>query len=444
MKRFVAFLKKRRSSRAKAAPGQPIAQQTSQHQPDQRPSQQLAHEPAQQPLREQSAQQTSQQPDQSPPQQLAHEPAQQPLREQPEHTVNALVTHSAIAAVGPTLTIALQNQTNSGTVYAYVTGRAIDRGNALVLLRSDGVTQYYPASPGSVMQPLGADCAIRLGAPGSTIQAQIPHIAGGRIWFSIGQPLKFFLNPGPALVEPSVTNASDPNAQLNWGFAEFTWNTDQLYANISYVDFVSIPVALTLNTRNSGTKHVAGMSPSGLQQVADGLRQQHQSDGRAWDQLIVNRAGTNQVLRVLSPNQGLIRNPTLFRGYYDAYVNQVFQRFAGTPITIDTQASFGRVTARTAGNTLNFNGSVFGKPSTYDIFSCSTGPFATGGDARRNAIIPRLAAAFNRSTLLVADQFPTTRNLFYQNAVTNHYSRVVHRANIDGKGQYNHCVYGHV
>lgn len=368
-------------------------------------------------------------------QQSGQQPAQQPLQEQSQQTAQApAVETAAAAAQASTLTIALQNQTNSGTVYAYVTGRAIDNGNAWFLLRSNAATPYYPTSPGSIMQPLGADCAIRLGNPGSTIQGRIPHIAGGRIWFSIGQPLTFFLNPGPALVEPSVTNASDPNAQLDWGFAEFTWNADQLYGNISYVDFVSIPIALTLNTRNSGTRHVSGMPPSGIQQVADGLRQQRQRDGRPWDQLIVNRAGTNQILRILSPNQGLVTNSNMFSGYYDEYVNQVYQKFAGAPITIDTQASFGALTARTSGNELNFNGSVFPRPSTYDIFSCNTGPFATGGNAQTNAIIPRLAAAFNRSTLLVANQFPTTSNLYYQHPVTNHYSRIVHQANLDGKG----------
>jgi len=379
----------------------------------------------------------------SPAQRLDQHPAQQPLQEQSKPTADSHVaqTTAAAAAAGPTLTIALQNQTSSATVYAYVTGQAIDHGNAWFLLRSDAVTPYYPASPSSIMQPLGADCAIRLGAPGSTIQAQIPHIAGGRIWFSIGQPLQFFLNPGPALVEPSVTNTSDPNAQLNWGFAEFTWNADQLYANISYVDFVSIPIALTLATSSSGTQHVSGMSPSGLQQVADGLRQQQQTDGRPWSQLIVNHTGTSQVLRVLSPNQGLVTNSNLFSDYYDGYVTQVFQRLANTPITVDTQASFGSIRSQESGNTLNFNGSVFARPSTHDIFSCSTGPFATGSDAQRNALIPRLAAAFNRSTLLVATTFPTTSNQYYQNPITNHYSRIVHQANLDGKGQYTSFFY---
>lgn len=390
MKRLTSFLKRRRTSQAGAAQPAPSAQGQGQTQAAQQPLQQKA--------------------------------------------VQAPLVHAATAQSGPSLTVALQNQSNSGTVYAYITGRAIDRGNAWVLLRSDAVTPYYPDSPSQIMQPLGADCAIRLGAPGSTIQAQIPHIAGGRIWFSIDQPLTFFLNPGPALVEPSVTNASDPNAQIEWGFAEFTWNTDQLYANISYVDFVSVPIALTLNTQNSGTSHVSGMSTSGLQQVADGLRQQSGRDGQGWGQLIVNRPGTNQPLRILSPNQGIIMHPGLFNGYYEPYVNDVFARYQNNSLTIDTQAAAGRVSARVSGNDMNFNGSNFGRPSTQDVFSCNTGPFVTGSNAQTNAIIPRLAAAYNRSTLLLTDQFPAQQNLYYQNQITNHYSRIVHEFNLDGKG----------
>lgn len=186
MNRLRSFLQRRRSSRTGADPQQaPAGQQPLQQQQQPPPLQQKALQSAQVPLATTSATTTGQ------------------------------------------LTIALQNQTNSNTVFAYVTGRAIDNGNAWFLLRSDAVTPYFPASPGQIMQPLGADVAIRLGGPGSTIQAQIPRIAGGRIWFSIDQPIEFKLNPGPALVEPSVTNPSDPNAQVNWGFAEFTFNSDQ-------------------------------------------------------------------------------------------------------------------------------------------------------------------------------------------------------------------------
>ena len=214
-----------------------------------------------------------------------------------------------------------------------------------------------------------------------------------------------------------------------------TWNYDQLYANISYVDFVSIPVALTLNSRSGATSHVSGMKPSGLTQIANALRQQHAADDKGWDQLIINRSGTDQVLRILSPVQGMVVNPNLFAGYYDDYVNQVLAKFRSTVLRIDTQAAAGVVSAQVSGNSFDIGGSQFQQPTTRDIFTCSTGPFQTGSDGTRNAIIPRLAAAFNRSTLLLVDGIPASQNLYYQNNVTNHYSRVVHQANLDGKGK---------
>lgn len=67
------------------------------------------------------------------------------------------------------------------------------------------------------------------------------------------------------------------------------------------------------------------------------------------------------------------------------------------------------------------DGSVFAKPTSADIFSSNSGPFVTGGNAKTNAIIPRLCAGFNRSTLLVSNQAPngTKPSQYYQNPVTN-------------------------
>lgn len=269
---------------------------------------------------------------------------------------------------------------------------------------------------------MGANVAIPLGAPGNTVTATIPQIAGGRIWFSIGAPLTFLLNPGPGLVEPSVFNPSDPNSNVNFGFCEFTFNSSQVFVNISCVDFVGPPVALTLVDTSGTTQHVSGLPANGLQTIAKGLTAQTAKDGQRWSSLIVNNS-SGKLLRILSPNSGIILNPTWFSGYWTAYVNQVYAKYTSTKLTVDTQASYGKVTGQVGskGN-LNFgSGGLFAKPSSADIFGCSTGPFATGSNGETNAIIPRLAAAFNRSTLLLSTETPdgTARSQYYQNAVTN-------------------------
>lgn len=294
------------------------------------------------------------------------------------------------------VTVALKNTTTSGNVYAYVTGTAISN-NALFLLQADGQTPYYPPSPATVQSPLGVNCAIQLGPPGSTITITVPQLAGARIWFSIDSPLVFLLNPGPGLVAPSVTNPTDPNINILWAFCEFTLNSAQLFANISFVDFVAIPVSMSLTNASGYTQLVQGIPKGGLEMVREALIAQKTVDGVGWDQLIV-KSPSGQTLRALSPNLGTVINPALFSGYFEPYVDLVYQSHTSNPISIDTQSATGVVNGTASGNTLNFSVASFPKPSTQDIFSCSTGPFLTSSDVFR-AITPRLAAGFNRSTL---------------------------------------------
>lgn len=335
-----------------------------------------------------------------------------------------------------TLNFNLVNQSGSNTAYAYITGLAIDNNNALFLLQADGKTAYYPTSPSATLTALAQDCAIPLGAAGSTTTVTIPHLAGARLWFVRDGKLTFYVNPGPALVEPSSSNPSDANYNLFWDFCEFTWNSSQLYANLTYVDFVSLPIALTLTTTSGATKTVQGLPANGLATVCSALQAQNTKDGAGWDKLIVTNNGTN--LRAVSPNTGIILNSGLFSTYYAAYVNQVWSKYASTTLTVNTQASAGDVTATVSNGTLNFStgGISYAQPSTADIFSNSSGAFAVSGNSTKDAITARLAAAFNRSTLLIDTAQPNGEKVanYYQNAVTNHYSRICHATNLDNRG----------
>jgi chitodextrinase len=349
--------------------------------------------------------------------------------------LGAVASATRASATAATLNIDLQNNTGSNTVYAYVTGLAIDNGNAWFLLQSDGQTPYYPASPSSTGAPLGADCAIPLNASGAGARRiTIPHLAGGRIWFSIGAPLTFLLNPGPALVEPSVSNPSDPNINVLWDFCEFTYNSSQLYANISAVDFFSIPVALKLTNGSGGTQTVAGLPAGALDTVCSALRAQSAADGQGWNQLVVTSGGQN--LRALSPNNGIVMNSSLFSGYFDGYVNQVWQQYSSTPLSVDTQAQWGVVQGTVSGGVLTFPGvGSFAKPSSADIFSCSSGPFSAAG-AEMGALTARISAALNRSTLLSDANQPDGENPanYYKVSPTNHYARIIHATSQDGRG----------
>src|ERR1700735_557989 len=170
----------------------------------------------------------------------------------------------------PTLDLALVNTTASD-IYATITGLDLDNNNAWFVLKSDGRTAYHPTSPSNIGTPLAEDCAIKLGEQGATRTVTIPHIAGGRFYFSVDKPLTFLLNPGPALVEPSVTNPSDPNIDIAWDFCEFTYNPAQLLVNITCVDFACIPIGLTLTDTSGHQLTVAGLPAGGLDTICSGL-----------------------------------------------------------------------------------------------------------------------------------------------------------------------------
>lgn len=339
--------------------------------------------------------------------------------------------------MAPTLTLELENRSNSSQVYAYVTGQSLTNNNHIVLVSADGHTPYYPPSPPHPVHPLEKDCAIPLGRPGSTTSVTVPLIAGGRIWFSLGpKKLSFFVNPGPSLIEPSVTNGSDPNIDVEWAFCEFTFSQGGLYANISYVDFVSLAVSMKLTTTDGKEQNVLGLKPNGLKFICDGLKEQAKKDGQPWDKLVVEKEG--RIVRALSPNNGLVMTGgQLFKGYYDGYVNQVWEKYSKAPLLVNTQAQWGKLQGRVSNNHLTFDKGLgtFPKPSTADIFSCSTGPFANNAGAT-GPLTARISAGFNRSTLLSNDDHPDKEKTdqFYKNAVTNHYSRLVHAANLDERG----------
>jgi hypothetical protein len=334
------------------------------------------------------------------------------------------------------LQVALHNDSTTDQIWAYITGISLQQNQGQrCLLKPDGTSLYFPQEPPSIGTPLAEDCAIPLGAPGNTVTVTIPQIAGGRIWIARGKKLTFLLNPGgPALVEPSVLNPSDPNADVDFAFAEFTLNDAQLYANISYVDMApALPIAISLKEPNGTQQDVAGMAPDGIEKLAADLRKQEEHDGKPWSKLIVEKEG--KILRVLNATHGNAVGAD-FAGYFEPYVDEVWQKYSGGACCkIDTQAGPGVLEGKvTSSGKLRIGEEEFDKPSTDDILGCNSGPFTTGENQTRNAIIPRLAAAFHRTALLHCESHPSEPSTFFSQDPTNHYARLVHVHNVDRKG----------
>ena len=360
-----------------------------------------------------------------------------------QNTVNA--THTDVTnstASGGQLTLNLVNNF-AGSVNAYVTG--LDSNNQLVILQTDGTWLYPSANGASTPQNVTGNIALPLGAQGSTTTFTLPdYISAGRVWFAANGELQFFVvqgESGPSLVEPSSNNPSDPSAQVNWGFVELTNMADSgLWANISYVDFVGLPLGMSL-TGSQGTQTALGLPSDAVSSICNDLTTQAASDGQPWNQLCVYEP-SGSPLRVIAPGDFAATNSAAFSDYWTDYVNQVWEAFSSTnSLTVDTQAGAGNVSCTVTDGTLNCAGDNRGyaPPTASDIWGCNTGPFAIEENDNdvHYAVVPRLCAAFHRSTFMLDGglfQPSLGTSSYYTTTPTNIYSKTVHKYELDGRG----------
>lgn len=343
------------------------------------------------------------------------------------------------------LNLSVTNNLASDNVNVYVTG--LDANGALVMLAPSGQWYYLPATNASTPQPVTANVATPLGAQGTTTNITLPgYIQAGRIWFADGE-LKFFTvngGSGPALVEPSAVNPSDPSAEVNWGFVELTWGAGVgIYANISYVDFVGLPLGMKIVNSAGDIQSANGVTATAVASICAELIDQADEDGQPWDRMcMVDANGTP--LRALSPTQYLTINGSAWQNYWSDYIDQVWTYYSNHSLTINTQAAAGYVNCSVPKNSTQLicagDNRGYNKPTPTDLFGCNGGPFGIldGDNAVHYAVVPRLCAAFHRTTALMLPggtvQPGLSSEYFYESNPTNHYSRIVHEYEVDGKG----------
>lgn len=357
--------------------------------------------------------------------------------------VHIFSTSTTTTSTAGQLNISMVNNLASSNVHAYVTG--LDTNGLLVMLLPNGSWYYPTATSSGVPQEITEDVAIPLGAKGSTTLVTLPgYISAGRVWFADGSLTFYTVMSGSgtaSLVEPSAVNPSDPSADVNWGFVELTNTSDDgIYANISYVDFLGLPLGMELIATDGSTQTAEGVDADSIDSICADLATQQATDGYPWGDLCMTDTSGNY-LRVLAPPDYISIEPNAFKDYWTTYVDQVWAHYNTTPLTIDTQAAAGEVNCTVSGSTLYCAGDNRGyaKPSASDIFGCSTGPFAfaSGDNAVHYAVVPRLCAAFHRTTLLLKGgnvQPSLDSSYFYTAEPSNFYSAFVHDYEIDGKG----------
>lgn len=338
---------------------------------------------------------------------------------------------TARAAVPDTIPLTLKNDSGrSDPVYVYTLGTSLTTGQQ-GWADASGTFHAWPA--GGVPPVPAPDASIPGPAAGQSLTIRIPKLSG-RIYFSYGRKLDFRLATG-GLVQPAVQNPSDPNRDILFNWSEYTLNNDGLWLNSTQVDMFSAPYAVGVQRSDGTVVNTGHLKAGGYRAVFDALRAQP----GGWGGLIQTRSdGT--LLRALSPGHGL-ETGALPASVMDDYINRVWQKYAGSTLTVTpfadqpTKKFYGRV----SGGVMNFTdgtGAVvtsFSKPDADSVFGCHK-LLDAPNDAVRGPISRTLCAGFNRSTLLTNPNQPDTSTAgFYQDAVTNHYARIIHDRMADGK-----------
>ncbi|MEV1007139.1 glycoside hydrolase family 64 protein [Streptomyces sp. NPDC049881] len=335
----------------------------------------------------------------------------------------------AAQAVPDTIPLTITNDSGrSEPVYLYNLGTQLSSGQQ-GWADASGAFHAWPAG-GSPPTP-APDASIQGPAPGQSLTIQLPKFSG-RVYFSVGQKLEFFLTTG-GLVQPAVQNPSDPNSDVLFNWSEYTLNDAGLWINSTQVDMFSSPYSVGVRGGDGTVRTTGTLRPGGYGAVFDGLR------AAGWGGLIVNGPGGTP-LRALSPGHGIGVGGVPVN-VMDDYINRVWSHYSSNTLTVTPFAHepntqyFGRV----SGNVMNFTNSSgavvtsFQKPDSDSVFGCHKFLDAPN-DLVRGPISRTLCAGFNRTTLLTNAQQPDADpGSFYQDPVTNHYARLIHGQMEDGR-----------
>ncbi|GAB3733560.1 glycoside hydrolase family 64 protein [Amycolatopsis oliviviridis] len=343
------------------------------------------------------------------------------------------VSASSATAAGPNLLpLTISNTSHrSDALYLYVLGTDLNTGK-LGYVNSSGVFSAWP--PGANPPGLAPDVAIKGPGNGSSTTVKIPKMLSGRVYLSFGQKLKFSLAPG-GLVQPAPWAGSDPNRDILFDWSEFTYDNAGLFINSSQVDMFSVPHTVGLTNGAGENKEAGRLKPNGRENIFNALQKQP-----GFSKLVQKRRDGTK-LRVLAPGKGL-ETGLLKPNYLDGYLTNAWNTYKSRPLTVvPFEADPGKkFTGRTGGDgVLRFTDASgktvasFGKPSTRDVFNCD-GRLGAPNDQVVGPIARTLCAALHRSTLGYLHTQPTyDGRRFYQQRVTDHYSKAVHDQMVDGK-----------
>ena len=326
-------------------------------------------------------------------------------------TVGApLLARSALAAAPMSLIIA--NESGRGPLWTYVVGTDLATGQQC---RLSDAGALVPVSTGDNGPDGYTDYAIPV--DGSRTLS-LPQGMSGRIYVALGEKLKFRANPGNALAYPAGWVTSDPNYPILHDCAEFTYDGAGMHCNITMVDMLSVPLAISLSGASQQT--TGRLKDGGRAAVFSAL-----AGTPGFADLVMDD------LRVIAPGHGLDAG-RFAADYFAGYVDEVWNHYRSNTMTVTAGAR--TFTGSVQGDQFVFDGGVraFTKPSTRDVLFCD-GALAAPNDGVTGPVAATLGAGFNRGVLTDTGAQPVADAGTYYRRPANHYSRIMHENTVDGK-----------
>jgi hypothetical protein len=302
----------------------------------------------------------------------------------------------------------------------------------------------------------------------------IPFIQSGRILFSIGKPLYYYINPGgTSLAAPTKsTNPKDQNYGTVFDFMEFTYYSNngsaRVFVNTSRVDAYALSVGFELNALQgtNGTIQRTGelMSHKNTIQAFKDFNKpaDYSQCYRPFFQDIVNPGAMEDA------SGKKIFTTTASYQHFQTYIDSIWQNYKSKDLlmilgtgnvgkTDENLIIRGRVdnnnvfnftqTKKVNGNTVVTGGTLPIKPTTSDVLggNAGTGAFnnsslnGTPGHELDNSLRVTFVAALNRHSIFTDGavgqiQYPEDVSKFYKTDPYNYYAAFWHAPGVAYNG----------
>ena len=327
------------------------------------------------------------------------------------------------------MTIQFQNNTNGAwpdsSIYLLVIAR--NSAHAFCYLTPDG--NLVPLTAGQNLQGLFYRMSDISGF-------QVPaFMDSARLYVALGQPLNIpvntDINGNVGVAFPNIENPTDPSINDDFDWIEFAVVNNNIWANTTQVDQFDIPMVVQLYTGTSTSYSL--LDTVGVTETRSQIFNEFEAS------VPPEFAGLVQAHRIVAPLHGGFRTGQPNAGYFDNYINQVWQEYTTQPFVVTVPQ--GTFTGYVQGNEMAFtrpNDSTIyyvQKPTSDDVW----GGMGTlnSGNTIELVLEAQICAAFHRHVMDNASAL-NTPSAYYQTAPFDYYAQFWHEHSINQKA-YGFC-----